>query len=516
MPAMPAYEAVCVVRPAQSRSRLLAVAVGLAALAVLLVSTFRYQAGPPSSAGAVAEASAALRMGTAVAGKPPAPSSIGAPTPHTFVRASMEVLGAQALGENNIFDHPSTQSADGLPSSAAGGTVSGEFSGHTHGKKGEPLSFGPSTYWNVFDPNGSPGLGPCGPGQFGTAGTPETKRNCEECGVGQWCPGAQGDADPKVNDCPDQSTSKPGANKASQCTCIPGWYGIAHYSKTHSCKMCLQDTFCPGGREQYACPANSGSPDEADYCTCDPGYWGASADDCMLCSADYYCPGGDRLGAHLSSTEEYRCPANSNSPAGSDDGTDCQCNAGWYEPVASADPSAGPTCVMCPVDFYCPGGATKASCPANSWAPVGQDAAADCTCNAAYFGDSVKGCATCHANFYCAGGPTKTKCPAHASSSTGSSKVDDCSCVAGYSGAAESCALCASNRFCPGGGSVINCQPFSFSGRGYSACNCNTGFRKASSGACYPNTARLSQVYTNTGAWSSIGYRSTPIWIAKM
>jgi len=206
--------------------------------------------------------------------------------------------------------------------------------------------------------------------------------------------------------------------QASQCYCIPGWWGIAHYHETASCKMCKEDTFCPSGRIQYPCPANSGSPDEANYCTCDPGYWGATHDDCMLCSANYYCPGGHPQGEHLASTTQFACPANSNSPAGSDDGTDCQCNPGYSEPVASPDPGLGPSCVICAENSYCPGGATKADCMANSWAPIGQDEALDCTCNAAFFGNSVYGCATCHANYYCTGGVSQTKCPANSGSST--------------------------------------------------------------------------------------------------
>ena len=231
----------------------------------------------------------------------------------------------------------------------------------------------------------------------GTAGTKETKRDCSECKVGTWCPGALGDEEAVVNTCPVKSTSFPGASMAGLCYCIPGWWGIAHYRETASCKMCKEDTFCPSGRIQYPCPANSGSPDEANYCTCDPGYWGATYDDCMLCSANYFCPGGHPQGEHLASTTQFACPANSNSPAGSDDGTDCQCNPGYYEPVASPDPGLGPSCVICAENSYCPGGATKAECMANSWVPIVQDEALDCTFNAAFLGNSVYGCATCRA-----------------------------------------------------------------------------------------------------------------------
>ena len=224
-------------------------------------------------------------------------------------------------------------------------------------------------------------MGPCDPGSTGQAGTATQKRACHECGVAKWCPGGE---DSLEHDCPDHSTSFVGSYAAKQCTCQLGWYGVAHYSKTHGCKMCLavwheksmlavppassaaahfttsilpngvfveQDTYCPGGRSQYACPAHSSSPDEASYCTCDPSYYGVTHDDCKLCNANFYCPGGDPLGQ-----QQYACTPNSNSPPGSDDGTDCQCDSSYYEPVPAADASQGPDCVLCPASTYCPGG----------------------------------------------------------------------------------------------------------------------------------------------------------------
>ena len=299
--------------------------------------------GPPA-ARAVSEAAAALRMGKA-------PSA-----------AAGVVAGAQSLqgtpGVNppppeqgyNIFDPH--YSEDGVPKSYPGGTVSNAFTGHSKGVAGGPLSFGPNTYWNVFDPNGSPDLGPCDPGQIGTPGTATKKRDCKECPVGMWCPGG---ADSLENECPDQSTSLPGSFKAEQCTCIPGWFGIAHYgasssSKAKSCKKCLAGTYCPGGKEQFTCPPFSSSPDEKAYCTCDPGYFGVTHFDCKVCDANFYCPGGDPRGQ-----QEYACPPNSLSPAGSNGGDDCLCAPKFYEPVPDTT-TEGPDCVMCVANTYCPGG----------------------------------------------------------------------------------------------------------------------------------------------------------------
>lgn len=143
-----------------------------------------------------------------------------------------------------------------------------------------------------------------------------------------------------------------GTNK-SMLAVPPASSAAAHfYASILSYGVCVeQDTYCPGGRSQYACPAHSSSPDEASYCTCDSSYYGVTHDDCKLCDANFYCPGGDPLGQ-----QQYACTPNSNSPPGSDDGTDCQCDSSYYEPVPATDASQGPDCVLCPASTYCPGG----------------------------------------------------------------------------------------------------------------------------------------------------------------
>lgn len=318
-------------------------ALGLLGAVLLAAERDSARDGQPA-AREVSEAVAALRMGKA-------PSA-----------AAGVVVGAQSLqGTPGVIPPPPEQgynifdphySEDGVPKSYPGGTVSNAFTGHSKGAAGGPLSFGPNTYWNVFDPNGSPDLGPCDPGQIGTPGTATKKRECKECPVGKWCPGG---ADSLENDCPDQSTSLPGSFKTEQCTCIPGWFGIAHYgasssSKAKSCKKCLAGTYCPGGKEQFTCPPFSSSPDEKAYCTCNPGYFGVTHFDCKLCDANFYCPGGDPRGQ-----QEYACPPNSLSPAGSNGGDDCLCAPKFYEPVPDKT-TEGPDCVMCVANTYCPGG----------------------------------------------------------------------------------------------------------------------------------------------------------------
>jgi len=401
------------------------------------------------------------------------------------------VAGAQSLqgtpGVNppppeqgyNIFDPH--YSEDGVPKSYPGGTVSNAFTGHSKGVAGGPLSFGPNTYWNVFDPNGSPDLGPCDPGQIGTPGTATKKRDCKECPVGMWCPGG---ADSLENECPDQSTSLPGSFKAEQCTCIPGWFGIAHYgasssSKAKSCKKCLAGTYCPGGKEQFTCPPFSSSPDEKAYCTCDPGYFGVTHFDCKVCDANFYCPGGDPRGQ-----QEYACPPNSLSPAGSNGGDDCLCAPKFYEPVPDTT-TEGPDCVMCVANTYCPGGLSNVNCPANSNSPVGSSDSSACVCNAGYFGDAKAGCTKCPAGSYCPGGAEKKACPAMSSSDRGSSKLIECVCNVGYLGTGvEGCTVCPVDSYCPGGGKVFQCTENANAQAGSAKCTCRNGWSEKKDGTC--------------------------------
>jgi len=354
--------------------------------------------------------------------------------------------GTPPPGGYNVFDPH--YSADGP---LEGGVTTGVFTGHSMGSKGGPLTFGKKTYHNVFDPDGGEDMGPCDPGQTGKAGTSTQKRECRECAATKWCAGGW---DGLENDCPDQSTSYVGSYSASQCTCQIGWYGEAHYDEDKSCKMCKGMTFCPGGRNRYDCPIHSSSSDEKGYCSCDPGYWGATHDDCSLCDANSYCLGGDPDGTSMQS-----CTDHSNSPKGSDDGSDCQCDAGFYEPLEADDRSVGPDCVLCPPDTYCPGGKTNEDCHANSKSVTGSSVVVQCICDAGYYGDSQAGCTKCPAGSFCTGGTEKTKCPANSNSPELSVKLGDCTCNARYMGTdPEDCIVCPLGSYCPGDGVSVACD----------------------------------------------------------
>jgi len=260
---------------------------------------------------------------------------------------------------------------------------------------------------------------------------------------------------------------------------------VIHKETTYG-RAAEQDTYCPGGRKQFACPAHSSSPDEASYCTCDPSYYGVTHDDCKLCDANFFCPGGDPLGQ-----EQYACTPNSNSPAGSDDGTDCQCNPSYYEPVASDEPSQGPDCVVCPANTYCPGGASNAQCTADSSSPAGSDEGTDCLCNPGYYGSSSQGCARCPAGSYCPGGTAAmavniVACPANSNSPEGSTKLSHCTCNPSYMGTDPTdCQLCPAGSYCPGDGAVVTCTANAHSAPGSTSCSCNDGFVRKNDGTCF-------------------------------
>ena len=267
-----------------------------------------------------------------------------------------------------------------------------------------------------------------------------------------------------------------GSYAFNQCTCKPGWYGIATNKKGQvSCKKCLADTYCPGGKNQKPCPEHSSSPDEAASCSCDAGYWGASADQCTPCEANNFCPGGDPDGM-----TETRCPSKSLSPEGSDSGTDCQCASGYYEPVPSLDPTKGPDCVLCPADTFCPGGKSNSECPANAKSSSGSTRNTDCVCKAGYYGNDGGVCTVCPAGSFCAGGTAQVKCPLNTNSLEGSTKLGDCKCNSGFMGSnPKECTICPVGSYCPSGGDVYVCGKNMLSPEGSdksTACKCLSGY----------------------------------------
>jgi len=490
--------------------------------------------GPPAAA--VEEAVASL---STAAGQESATKSLMRALAQGMQRLKTQKLDAVRDQHGRSIYAPHF-SEDGVPPGPGGyddrsnGHTTGVFTGHSMGAKGGPLTFGEGTYYNVFDPDGQSDSGPCDPGQHGPP--PPAPRNCTECEIGKWsppvpappphhtprritslcrasshadssdpvrrltvagpstaqrppsiqlcnapcnphrlgrCPGD--DIDNKkyeqVFDCPEHSTTlQVGAYRPEDCKCSPGWWGIASYKPAENCQMCVADEFCPGGLKKFKCPERSSSEDEAAFCVCDPGYFGADHDNCIDCTAGSYCPGG------LNNIS--RCTPNSNSPTRSDDGTDCQCVPGHYEPVPSETPLLGPDCVPCAKDTYCPGGAGNVPCPVNSESRPGSDAVEDCTCIPGYFGFDANTCSECPEGNYCSGGFSKVQCPDHSNAPAGSKKLSDCTCNAGWAGSDPTkCTICPAGFYCPGHGVVKACQFGAESDEGSDKCRCKDGYQ---------------------------------------
>jgi len=103
------------------------------------------------------------------------------------------------------------------------------------------------------------------------------------------------------------------------------------------------------------------------------------------------------------------CPENSNSPTGSDQESDCVCNAGFYEEVVGSCnaceagkykvATGNKGCTDCVVGKYSDTiGATQnvcASCPENSMSSEGSGDKNGCICNPGYTGEAGSFCAAC-------------------------------------------------------------------------------------------------------------------------
>ena len=191
------------------------------------------------------------------------------------------------------------------------------------------------------------------------------------------------------------------------------------------------------------------------------------------------------------------CTANSNAPAGSDDGLDCICNAGFFKPDRAG-------CVGCVAgkyksgvgDFACVDcGAGKYSsataqalesacveCPTNSNAPAGSSFQTSCLCNAGSNGPNGGSCTNCAAGKYksvvgttyctdCGVGTysasvsattesTCFACPTNSHAPSGSSSMSACTCNMGHSGPnGGPCAQCIVGKYkpTPGSSPCIDC-----------------------------------------------------------
>lgn len=235
--------------------------------------------------------------------------------------------------------------------------------------------------------------------------------------------------------CPAQTQSLQGSNKALDCVCVAGRFAERD-GTVWACSQCPAGSFserrnasrcelCPAGTASgvvgadhhgVCLPCRNGttatSPGTATCEPCAPGTftnishvdWRSSV--CTPCPVGFF--GG---GAQCTP-----CPLNSSSSTGSAVRRDCECDPGSF------GPRGGP-CEACPPEKVCEGGVEPPqSCSRNS-RPTELNV---CACNPGFFGNSSHGCRICTAGSYCPGGASAVPCPGGNTSDPGAASLRDC------------------------------------------------------------------------------------------
>ena len=258
------------------------------------------------------------------------------------------------------------------------------------------------------------------------------------------------------------------------CVCAPGVYKLAldFASETFRCALCEPGARCPGADRIEDCPFNTfavgGVVTECTpcaehsraatsaplanpaQCQCVPGAEGGFHEDCALCAAGKFQP----LDLTFNGTGQ--------TGAASAVATVCQpCAENHFQPQSGAT-----ACVPC---------------HANSSSGAGSDAAADCTCDAGFWGAHGGACGLCEPGSFCPGGEVSVHCRLFSSSAPGASQQAQCSCVAGYysANATDPCQKCPPGAWCAGGLGYVPCANASTSAAGARAvqeCYCEPGF----------------------------------------
>ena len=91
--------------------------------------------------------------------------------------------------------------------------------------------------------------------------------------------------------------------------------------------MIVPQTNCTVCPDFAVSPAGSNN---ATDCLCLPGFYGEHGGECSVCPIASFCEGGDRV---------VRCAEHSNSSEGSNRSEDCSCDAGWYGPPGGVNPN---------------------------------------------------------------------------------------------------------------------------------------------------------------------------------
>lgn len=221
---------------------------------------------------------------------------------------------------------------------------------------------------------------------------------CMSCLAGYYCKGTV------MNQCPQFTTSPVGSMLRTDCSCVPGYYGLVVVgSSTPPCSICPMNHYCSGGNANNVCPPGTKSQP------------GSILSGCVQCDAGEYCQNG-QVGV---------CPVNSWSPTRSKVVADCVCMPGYY--------GISPACTICPVGSYCSGGQMALSCTANASSPVGSVYSSQCVCNPGFVGVNNSACVVCAVGSWCMSG-IQNQCPQNMGSLSGSYRQSNCTCNPGYTG----------------------------------------------------------------------------------
>jgi hypothetical protein len=260
----------------------------------------------------------------------------------------------------------------------------------------------------------------CGAGKLSAAVGASAASTCAECGAGKY---SEVSAATVCSDCvAGKLSAAVGASAASACAeCGAGKYSGA--SAATVCSDCVAGKFKADAGVNTACDncaagkykASSGVNLECDNCARDTYSVTEGADTaqtCTLCvSGRFSAPGSD---SQDDCGEE--CMAGQFGQPGS-----CElCPAGSYRTVEHMDSELSQR-----LPASCPG-----SCPLHSNSPAGSDQVTDCMCNAGYFGNNGGTCSPCPAGKY-SGASAATVCTncgagQYKASSGAKTTCDDC------------------------------------------------------------------------------------------
>jgi hypothetical protein len=172
--------------------------------------------------------------------------------------------------------------------------------------------------------------------------------------------------------CPYGTNSVSASTSVANCKCKPGFSGT---SDGVACVACHIGTYkdVVGTGECLTCPVGTSSASASNLvgCTCNAGFTAVEDGvECTMCIQGTY---KNATGA----VECSACPAFTNSPPGSDAVVDCTCMNGYKR-------LPGVACTICPEDVYCIDG-EQFVCPENGYSDAGSTNIEDCMCGGGYF-----------------------------------------------------------------------------------------------------------------------------------